>query len=170
MAARRISKSAIDWVAFADKVPADQKHFYQAFKTRADLYLRRVLAQPENPPAIDWTSYKKSLSPAFVEQFEKQYAALKVPFPTENVTPQVDEQEREANKRTASFISASKERVSTLGKELERWNSMIPFEEMTLEELSEAIPGSVFDRNKPRMWPRGIEEKIAHNIAHGGHH
>lgn len=41
MAARRITKSAIDWVAFAERVPENQKTFFQAFKAKSDAYLRK---------------------------------------------------------------------------------------------------------------------------------
>lgn len=41
MAARRISKSAINWAAIVERVPENQKSQYQAFKTKSDGYLRR---------------------------------------------------------------------------------------------------------------------------------
>ena len=36
MAARRITKSAVDWVAFAERVPANQKEAFRALKQKSD--------------------------------------------------------------------------------------------------------------------------------------
>ena len=42
----------------------------------------RVLINPENPPKIDWSYYKSNaVDKAIVEQFEKSYASLKIPYP-----------------------------------------------------------------------------------------
>ena len=40
------------------------------------------MANPEEPPKIDWSYYKANVAnKTLVEQFEKQYAALKLPYP-----------------------------------------------------------------------------------------
>lgn len=36
MAGRRVALKAIDWVAFAERVPANQKAMFNALKTRSD--------------------------------------------------------------------------------------------------------------------------------------
>lgn len=42
----------------------------------------RVVANPEEPPKIDWSYYKtNAVNKAVVEQFEKLYASTKVPYP-----------------------------------------------------------------------------------------
>lgn len=57
----------------------------------------RVLANPANPPAIDWAVYQQKVAvPGLVESFKKQYEALKVPYPVDKVSPQIDVQEKEA--------------------------------------------------------------------------
>jgi len=168
MAARRITKSAIDWVAFAERVPKEQKQMFQAFKSKSDLYLRKAFSLPENPPAIDWGHYKKALSPSLVEQFEKQYAAVKVSYPSENVSSEIDEQEKLVNKNIAEFIAQSKERIIKHEAELKKWENIIPFDQMTMEEYVELFPESALNPKNHQLWPPGIEDEYKAKIAAGG--
>jgi F-type H+-transporting ATPase subunit d len=56
----------------------------------------RVMANPENPPAIDWAYYQTRVAvPGLVESFKKQYEGLQVPYPVDKVSAQVDAQEKE---------------------------------------------------------------------------
>lgn len=52
---------------------------------------------PEKVPAIDWATYKKSIPKgSLVDEFQKQYEALKIPVPADNYTSIVEGQEKEA--------------------------------------------------------------------------
>lgn len=42
-AARRFSKSVIDWAAFAARVPEEQQTQFKAFKTRHDAYVGKLV-------------------------------------------------------------------------------------------------------------------------------
>jgi len=56
-----------------------------------------VLANPESPPKIDFAFYKKKVPVAgLVDNFQKQYEALKVPYPADTVSSQIAAQEKEA--------------------------------------------------------------------------
>ena len=56
-----------------------------------------VLAQPESMPALDWAFYASRVSaPGMVDQFQKQMAAVKVPYPEDKVSGQIDTQAKEA--------------------------------------------------------------------------
>ena len=56
----------------------------------------RVLANPENPPAIDWAAYSSKITiPGLVESFQKQYEALKIPYPENKVGHLIDTQKAE---------------------------------------------------------------------------
>lgn len=40
------------------------------------------MANPEEPPKIDWSYYKaNAANKAIIEQFEKAYTSLKIPYP-----------------------------------------------------------------------------------------
>ena len=59
--------------------------------------LLRVLAQPESMPALDWSYYASRVSaPGMVDQFKKQMEAVKIPYPEDKVSTQVDAQAKEA--------------------------------------------------------------------------
>ena len=160
MAGKRISKSAIDWVAFAERVPSNQKAQYQAFKVKSDGFLRQVHALPENPPQIDWAFYKKSVPIAgLVDQFEKQYAAFKVPYPADKATASIVAQEKQAETEIANFVKQSKATVEQYKKELEQWKAMIPVSQMTMDDFKDTFPDLALDPiNRPSMWPHNKEE------------
>jgi hypothetical protein len=44
MAAKRITKSSIDWTRFAQLVPKSERNMFIAFKAKSDAYLRRSLS------------------------------------------------------------------------------------------------------------------------------
>lgn len=74
--------------------------------------LFRVLAYPEQPPAIDWAYYKSRVPVAgMVDDFQKQYSALKVPYPPDTVKPQLDALEQEVKSDIASFKAQSNARI-----------------------------------------------------------
>lgn len=154
MAARRISKSAVDWAAFAERVPAEQKVFFQALKARSDGYLRRVLSFPENPPPIDFAMYRARIgNPALVDQLEKAYKAFSVPYPKEHLSPQIDAEERTAKEEVDAFVMESKERIENYKKELARYEAMIPAVHMTMEDFYDYFPDQKIDVDNPTYWP-----------------
>uniref|UniRef100_G3MRM2 ATP synthase subunit d, mitochondrial n=1 Tax=Amblyomma maculatum TaxID=34609 RepID=G3MRM2_AMBMU len=154
MAARRIAKSSVDWAAFAERVPANQKVFFQALKSKSDGYVRRVLSLPENPPPIDFAMYRARLgNPALVEKFEKEYKAFTVPYPKEHVSPDIDAQERAAKEEVEAFILESKERIENYKKELARYEAMIPAVHMTMEDFYDYFPDQKIDVDNPTHWP-----------------
>lgn len=76
------------------------------------MFSLRVAANPENPPALDWNFYKKYVSvPGMVAEFQKQYEALKVPYPVDNYSSKVDEQERQVKAEVEKFKKESEQRI-----------------------------------------------------------
>ncbi|XP_043188134.1 ATP synthase subunit d, mitochondrial-like [Amphibalanus amphitrite] len=160
MAAKRISKSAIDWAAFAKRVPENQKPMYLQFKAKSDGYLRRVLAQPESMPALDWAYYSSRVSaPGMVDQFKKQLAALSIPYPEDKgVSSQIDAQAKEAEKKVTQFVSESKARIAGYEAELAKWEVVPAFDQMTMEEFRDHFPDLALDPvNRPTFWPHTPE-------------
>jgi F-type H+-transporting ATPase subunit d len=55
-----------------------------------------MMANPESAPKIDWEYYKACVPvPGMVDDYRKKYEALNIPYPSDNVTPQIEQQERE---------------------------------------------------------------------------
>jgi hypothetical protein len=60
-----------------------------------------MMANPETAPKIDWDYYKARIPvQGMVEDFRKKYGALNIPYPADNVTPQIEQQE---NQSVSSF-------------------------------------------------------------------
>lgn len=57
----------------------------------------RVISLPESVPAINFAAYKARIPVAgMVDNFEKEYEALKVPYPEDTVSQQIAEVEGQA--------------------------------------------------------------------------
>ncbi|XP_029456439.1 ATP synthase subunit d, mitochondrial isoform X2 [Rhinatrema bivittatum] len=130
MASRRVAVKAIDWVAFAERVPPNQKTMFNAFKNQSDAIAARLTSLPERPPAIDWDFYRKVIAkPGMVDEFEKK------------------------SKDAAAYVEDSKIRIIQYEKELKKFQNMIPFDQMTIEDLNEAFPETKLDKEKYPYWP-----------------
>lgn len=67
---------------------------------------------PEQPPKINWALYKKSIpTPALVDEFEKQYNALKIPYPPDTLSGQLDALEKDIQSDIAKFKTESNGRI-----------------------------------------------------------
>lgn len=74
----------------------------------------RVLANPEKPPQIDWSFYKSKVPIAgLVDQFQKAYSDLKVPYPAipSTVSSQLDSLEQTTKQDIVKFKSESEARI-----------------------------------------------------------
>ncbi|KAH8278974.1 hypothetical protein KR018_012093 [Drosophila ironensis] len=164
MAAKRIAASSINWSALAERVPANQKSSFGAFKTRSDIYVRAVLANPECPPTIDWESYKKLIPvQGLVDSFKGKYEALKVPYPQDTYSSQVDGQIKESQSEIAKYKKDSEVRIQNYQKEIAHLKSLLPYDQMTMEDYRDAFPETAIDPiNKPTFWPHTPEEQVGY--------
>jgi len=161
MAAKRISQSSINWTALAERVPETQRVNYIALKNRSDNYLRRVLANPENAPKLDFAAYKAKIPIAgLAESFQKQYEALKIPYPADKVTSEINAQEKKAEENIKKFVEDSNKRIVELREKIAKWDKVLPYEEMTMEDYKDAFPELALDPiNRPTLWPHTPEEQ-----------
>ncbi|XP_052861335.1 ATP synthase subunit d, mitochondrial [Anopheles cruzii] len=161
MASRRIAQSSVNWAALAERVPANQKASLAAFKTKSDKYLRSVTANPETAPKIDWAFYKKNVPVAgMVDKFQKAYEALQIPYPADNVSKLVEAQEKEVQQEIAKFVKASEARIADHQAQIATLQSLLPFEQMTMEDFKDSFPDQAVDSvNRPTFWPHTPEEQ-----------
>ncbi|XP_046403733.1 ATP synthase subunit d, mitochondrial [Ischnura elegans] len=161
MAARRITKSSINWQAMLDRVHPEQQSYFVAFKAKADNYLRRVMANPAALPKIDWAHYKKSVPVAgMVDTFQKQYESIQIPYPPDTMTASVEAQEKEVMAEVKKFVAESNTRITEYQKELDHLNSLLPINQMTMEDYKDAYPELALDGEKrPTFWPHTPEEQ-----------
>ncbi|KFQ27576.1 hypothetical protein N332_09821, partial [Mesitornis unicolor] len=85
--------------------------------------------------------------------FNLQFSALKVPEPVDTQTAKIDAQEQESAKSSAEYVQASKARIAQYEQQLQKLRSMIPFEQMTFEDLAEVFPETKLDKEKYPYWP-----------------
>merc|ERR1711990_448602 len=141
MAAQRISASTVNWVEFAKKIPAAQKASFQAFKQKSDGFVRAVNSHPEAAPKIDFDAYRSKIAVAgMVDDFQKKYEALVIPYPKDNATAALDAQLAAKKAEYTKFVAESEAKVAEIQTELDKWEKMRPFTEMTVEELARQAP------------------------------
>ncbi|KAM4611761.1 ATP synthase subunit d, mitochondrial-like [Polymixia lowei] len=154
MAGRRAALKAIDWVAFAERVPPNQRGMFNALKTRSDAISAKLASLPETPAAIDWSHYKTAVAKAgMVDDFEKKFKALQIPEAADTQTNSINAQEAEANKSALAYIEGSKARITQYEAQLDKFKNMIPFDQMTIEDLNHTFPETKLDKAKHPYWP-----------------
>lgn len=56
-----------------------------------------MLSLPAEAPKINFAAYKARIAvPGMVDEFEKQYSAIKIPYPADSVSTKIDEQQKTA--------------------------------------------------------------------------
>nr|XP_057934648.1 ATP synthase subunit d, mitochondrial [Doryrhamphus excisus] len=154
MASRRFAVKALDWAAFAERIPPNQRGMFNALKTRSDAIAAKLSSLPESPPAVDWSYYRSTVAKAgLVDEFEKKFKALQIPAPVDTETSAINAQEVKANADATAYVESSKARVAEYEKELEKFNNMIPFDQMTIEDLNKVFPETKLDMVKYPYWP-----------------
>ncbi|CAH0730063.1 unnamed protein product, partial [Brenthis ino] len=173
--AKRIAQSSVNWAALAERVPAEQKGNLAAFKIKSDGYLRRVLANPAEPPKINWAAYKQAVPiPGMVDNFQKQYETLKIPYPADTLTSKVEAQWVEVKKAIDAFVQQSNATIASYQKQIEETKAILPYDQMTMEDFKDAHPDLAIDPiNKPTFWPHNEEEQLDYvdpdKQAHASH-
>ncbi|KAK1129674.1 hypothetical protein K0M31_019388 [Melipona bicolor] len=155
---------AINWAGLAERIPEAEKAAYNAFKVKSDKYLQRMMANPEALPKIDWAYYKKVvLTPGLVDKFQKEYESLSIPYPPDNYTAEIEKEKQEAAKNIENFIQQKNEEIEETRKAISEIENLLPFSEMTMEEVVDLKPDGVMLPGRVSTWPH-TEETQEHNI------
>ena len=173
--AARVTASAVDFAALASKIPAQQSNAFVALKGKVEGHLRNVNTLPAALPAIDFSAYSKVTVPGMVDNFQKKYEALTIPYPSDQGSLKgkivcifihhavidrtaIDDQAAEQKAAFTAFCAESNSRIGELKVELAKWEAMKPVEEMNLEEALDAgLVGTVIKGiphpDHPSFWP-----------------
>lgn len=106
-----------------------------------------------------------------VDNFQKQYDALKVPYPADSVSAQADTQKQQVQKEIDQFVASSKNRIAEHEKAITHLKSLLPYDQMTMEDYRDAFPDEALDPiNKPTFWPHTPEEQLDYKkVDNPGH-
>uniref|UniRef100_A0A8C2W8H3 ATP synthase subunit d, mitochondrial n=1 Tax=Cyclopterus lumpus TaxID=8103 RepID=A0A8C2W8H3_CYCLU len=141
MAGRRAAMKSIDWGMF------------NALKTRSDAISAKLVSLPETPATIDWSHYRSTVAKAgMVDEFEKKVIpSQKIPEPVDTQTSAINAQEAESVNVFGKtvFITCS----FTFFSQLDNFKNMIPFDQMTIEDLNHTFPETKLDKVKYPYWP-----------------
>lgn len=161
MAAKRIAQSSINWSELAERVPASQKINFLAFKGRSDKYLRAVAANPAQSPKIDWSHYKGRVATAgIVDSFQKAYDSLKIPYPQDKLSTEVDSLRTQSQQNIVQFKQKSDARIAENEAEIAKLKAMLPYSQMTMEDFYDAHPDIALNPLKnPTLWPHDEESQ-----------
>merc|ERR1712029_415016 len=130
-----VTASAVEFAALASKIPAQQSNAFVALKGKVEGHLRNVNTLPAALPAIDFSAYSKVTVPGMVDNFQKKYEALTIPYPSDQGSLKaIDDQAAEQKAAFTAFCADSNSRIGELKVELAKWEAMKPVEEMNLEE------------------------------------
>ena len=157
MAARRIAKSVVDWAAFAERVPPNQKEAFRALKAKNDLFVSKVHAHPENLPQIDFALYSTKLGNApMVKEFETAYKSLSIAYPKDkdNWKTKIDVEEKAAEVEANNRIAESQKAIADAKALLAKIDSVPDRELMTVEMYAEYFPEYAKDFiENPKFFP-----------------
>lgn len=161
---RKVARSIIDWKALAERVPPNQKPKFTEFMAKSNLYLQKAQANPEVPPKLDWDFYMKNLGvEGMASDFKNQYTALKIPYPEDKYTSDILKQEEKLQNEIESFKRSSMSRIKEHEKTLAFLESVMPFDQMTMEDYREAFPDDAIDPiGRPTFWPHNPEEQVGY--------
>lgn len=135
MAARRAGQKVIDWTRLSASLPEEVRGDFLAFRRRYEACKTRMNAYPEQPESIDWAFYKNNISKSgFVDAFQKQYEALKIPYPKDTTSSQLATSQKDVEAQAQEAIKKSKEEVIKLKQELAKIKAEKPYEEMSIDE------------------------------------
>nr|XP_035118062.1 ATP synthase subunit d, mitochondrial-like [Callithrix jacchus] len=150
MAGQKLPLKTIDWVAFVEIVPRNQKAIANSLKSWNETLTSRLATLPKNLPATDCTYYKANVAKAGLMDDLEKFNALKFPAPEDKYTAHVDAEEKEDLKTCTAWVSLSKARIGQYKKQLEKMRNLIPFDQVTTENLNKAFQETKLDeRNYP---------------------
>lgn len=95
-----------------------------------------------------------------VDNFQKQYEALKIPYPADNLTAQVENQKTQVAKEIENFKKESNARIAKHEQSINHLKSLLPYAQMTMEDFADSFPDQAMDPvNKPTFWPHDAAEQ-----------
>lgn len=75
------------------------------------------MSNPENPPAINFSDFRNKVgNKETVDQLEKAYKALKIVYPKDTLSQEVDQEELDYKKKSESYIEVANAKIAEAKK------------------------------------------------------
>lgn len=164
MAAKRLTKFSINWQLLSDSVPAEERQKLNHLRAKYEVFARKCLDLPVKPTKIDWEYYKKHISVSgMVDNFKNEYENYKIPFPPESGSAKIDSYETEVKSHIETYKKESEERIKKMKEDLAHLNSLIPYDQMTMDDYYDAYPDEALDTLKrPSFWPHLPQDQLGY--------
>lgn len=134
-ASRRAGQKVFNWTRLSALVPEEARAEFTAFKAKYESCKASLAAYPEKTEALDWAHYRKNISAkGFVDNFQHKYEAVKVPYPKDTSSAEIDALKKSLEVEVEKVIAEAKENVKKFEKLLEELKAQKPYEEMTIDE------------------------------------
>ncbi|XP_013402838.1 ATP synthase subunit d, mitochondrial [Lingula anatina] len=160
MTAKRLTTTSINWALLGDKMSkygSKGTDYVRAFKQVNDKHLVRVSSLPESMPEIDFNYYKENVAlPGFVEKLEKEYKALKIPYPEDrhNVLETISKNEAKSKADIEKLQKVADAFIYQAERDIKALSILPKVEEMQNDMLFEYFPQLYNDYvNDPQMAP-----------------
>jgi len=166
MAARRVSKSAIDWTAFAKRVPDREMPGFRLMKAQTDKLVQEVHKYPETMPAINWAAYKAKIgTPGVVDALQKAYENINVPYPTDkrNFAAFLVQEEKDELARDEERAQEMLKLIDIMKRGLALIDKVPGPDTMTAQEYFEWFPEKHSFITEPTVWPHRLEDQPGGN-------
>ena len=157
MAARRASKSAIDWAKFAELVPKSESHQFRVFKAQTDTMIARISSLPADLPKIDFTDYKSKISDKkLVDSVQAEYekVAAKIPYPSNDaMKAQIKQKYDQFVKDSQAFEAKTEKELDHYRKELNIITTVPDPYRMTRQMYVDYFPELRIPEDEPSYYP-----------------
>lgn len=141
--ASKTVKLATDWSKLMSEINNMSKPALTKFKGRCDANAVKLSSLPESLPKIDWAYYKANASnPKLVEEIQKQYETMKIQTPKAPASrvQDLETAQQQDMERLKRYTEIAKTYIESADVVKEKFEKMIPFHEMSLEDWSLTFP------------------------------
>merc|ERR1712072_1466805 len=116
------------------------KGAFTALKTKQDSFVRTINQLPDALTAIDFAAYRGRIAPAMVDDFEKKYKGLEIPYPKDTTAAELVGEGAKQKTAYEKYVAESQARCGTVTTELTKWEGMMPVEEMNRKKQWRRFP------------------------------
>ena len=96
-----------------------------------------------------------------VEDFQKKYDALKIEYPKDTLSSQIDSQGVQLKSQYEKFVADSVTRIAGHNAEKAKWEAIMPIEEMNREEAMDIVPHLLHHPGKEdAFWPHDARDEF----------